>query len=93
MTIPLRSFPNCASGRSSLFCQRRAERRWAEDGRSLLDRGNGRRQDGRRLSTLIGFGVLVGLARKNAILIVEFARSRREQAVDVGRRVVAPLSE
>jgi multidrug efflux pump subunit AcrB len=33
--------------------------------------------------TQIGFVVLVGLACKNAILIVEFARSRREAGVDL----------
>ncbi len=33
--------------------------------------------------TQIGFVVLVGLASKNAILIVEFAKQRREEGVDV----------
>jgi multidrug efflux pump len=38
--------------------------------------------------TQIGFVVLIGLASKNAILIVEFAKLRREQGADVQAAVI-----
>jgi multidrug efflux pump len=38
--------------------------------------------------TQIGFVVLIGLASKNAILIVEFAKLRREQGADVQSAVI-----
>jgi multidrug efflux pump len=43
---------------------------------------------GINMFTQIGFVVLVGLASKNAILIVEFARSRREAGVPAGEATV-----
>ncbi|MDB5313890.1 MAG: bepE 1 [Gemmataceae bacterium] len=61
--------------------------RWLDDhpikGANALVRGAGVRKQDVNIFTQVGFVVLIGLACKNAILIVEFARVARAKGADV----------